>query len=58
LIAEVANAADKPARPLDNTDLNHYWRKRMTKVYIERALREAAGLEPLAGRLSAQVAAR
>lgn len=58
LIAEVAEAADKPARPLDNTDLSHYWRKRMTKVYIERALRDAAGLDPLAGRLSAQLAAR
>src|SRR5919201_3257542 len=55
LVAEVADAADKPSRPLDNTDLNHYWRKRMTKVYIERALRDASGLEPLAGRLSAQV---
>jgi 4-hydroxybenzoyl-CoA reductase subunit beta len=58
LIAEVAEAADKPSRPLDNTDLSHYWRKRMTKVYIERALRDAAGLEPLTGRLSAQLAAR
>jgi 4-hydroxybenzoyl-CoA reductase subunit beta len=58
LIAEVAGAADKPARPLDNTDLNHYWRKRMTKVYIERALRDAAGFDPLTGRLSAQLAAR
>jgi 4-hydroxybenzoyl-CoA reductase subunit beta len=57
LIAQVADAADKPSRPLDNTDLNHYWRKRMTKVYIERALREACGLEPMAGRLSAQVGA-
>jgi 4-hydroxybenzoyl-CoA reductase subunit beta len=57
LIAEVADAADKPARPLDNTDLSHYWRKRMTRVYIERALREACGLDPLAGRLSAQVKA-
>jgi 4-hydroxybenzoyl-CoA reductase subunit beta len=57
LIAEVAQAADKPSRPLDNTDLSHYWRKRMTKVYIERALRDACGLEPLGGRLSAQVAA-
>ncbi len=55
LIAEVAEAADKPSRPLDNTDLSHYWRKRMTKVYIERALRDACGLEPLAGRLTAQV---
>jgi CO/xanthine dehydrogenase FAD-binding subunit len=55
LIAQVAEAADKPARPLDNADLSHYWRKRMAKVYIERALREACGLEPMAGRLTAQV---
>ena len=55
LIAEVADVADKPARPLDNADLSHYWRKRMAKVYIERALREACGLEPLGGRLTAQV---
>jgi 4-hydroxybenzoyl-CoA reductase subunit beta len=58
LIAEVADAADKPSRPLDNTDLSHYWRTRMSKVYIERALRDACGLDPLAGRLTAQVAAR
>ena len=57
LIAEVAQAADKPSRPLDNTDLSHYWRKRMSKVYIERALRDACGLDPLAGRLTAQVKA-
>jgi 4-hydroxybenzoyl-CoA reductase subunit beta len=53
-IAEVAAAADKPSRPLDNTDLSHYWRKRMSRVYIERALRGACGLDPLAGLLSAQ----
>jgi 4-hydroxybenzoyl-CoA reductase subunit beta len=58
LIADVAGAADKPSRPLDNTDLNHYWRKRMTKVYVERALRDAIGLDPLAGHLSAQLALR
>jgi 4-hydroxybenzoyl-CoA reductase subunit beta len=58
LIADVANAANKPSRPLDNTDLSHYWRKRMSKVYIERALRDACGLDPLAGRLTAQVASR
>src|SRR5438876_2536982 len=57
LIVGVAEAADKPSRPLDNTDLSHYWRKRMTKVYIERALRDACGLEPLGGRLTAQVRA-
>src|ERR1700694_3841703 len=58
LIAQVAEAADKPSRPLDNTDLSHYWRKRMSKVYIERALRDACGRDPLAGRLTAQVATR
>ncbi|HYM51551.1 MAG TPA: FAD binding domain-containing protein [Candidatus Limnocylindrales bacterium] len=57
LLAQVAEAADKPSRPLDNADLSHYWRKRMTRVYIERALREACGLAPLQGRLSAQVRA-
>jgi 4-hydroxybenzoyl-CoA reductase subunit beta len=55
LIAKVAEAAQKPARPLDNTDFSHYWRKRMTRVLIERALRDACGMDPLAGRLSAQV---
>jgi 4-hydroxybenzoyl-CoA reductase subunit beta len=55
LIAEVAEAAARPARPLDNTDLSHYWRKRMTRVFIERALRDACGLDPAAGRLTAQV---
>jgi 4-hydroxybenzoyl-CoA reductase subunit beta len=57
LIAEVAAAADKPSRPLDNTDLSHFWRKRMSKVYIERALRDACGLPPLDGRLTAQARA-
>src|SRR6202158_6029300 len=57
-IADVAEVADKPSRPLDNTDLSHYWRKRMSKVYIERALSDACGLEPLGGRLTAQVTAR
>jgi 4-hydroxybenzoyl-CoA reductase subunit beta len=55
LIAELASAADKPARPLDNTDLDHFWRKRMTKVYTERALRDACGWPPLEGRLSARL---
>ena len=55
LIAEVAETADKPSRPLDNTDLSHFWRKRMTKVYIERALRDACGLTPLDGKLSARL---
>src|ERR1700738_1067745 len=55
LIAEVAEAADKPSRPLDNTDLSHYSRKRMTRVSIERALRDACGPDPHLGGLSAQI---
>jgi 4-hydroxybenzoyl-CoA reductase subunit beta len=55
LIADVALGADKPSRPLDNTDLSHFWRKRMTKVYIERALRDACGLAPLEGKLNAHL---
>ncbi len=53
LLASVAEAADKPSRPLDNADLSHYWRKRMTRVFIERALRDACGLDPATGRLTA-----
>ncbi len=43
LIDEAAKAASSPARPLDNTDLEHYWRKRMSRVYVRRALQELAG---------------
>jgi 4-hydroxybenzoyl-CoA reductase subunit beta len=44
LIDQVAEAAWRDARPLDNTDLNYAWRKRVSRVYIRRALREVAGL--------------
>jgi 4-hydroxybenzoyl-CoA reductase subunit beta len=46
LIERVADGAWRAARPLDNTDLNYAWRKRMARVYIRRALRELAGLPP------------
>ena len=42
-IEEAAQLAGNPARPLDNTDLEHYWRKRMSRVYVRRALEELAG---------------
>ena len=42
-IEEAAQLASNPARPLDNTDLEHYWRKRMSRVYVRRALQELAG---------------
>jgi 4-hydroxybenzoyl-CoA reductase subunit beta len=37
-IKAVAADAYKGARPLDNTDLNYAWRKKMARVYVERAL--------------------
>lgn len=46
LIARVADLAAGPARPLDNTDYAHFYRKRMTRVFVARALRRLAGFEP------------
>ncbi len=43
LIESVAQSASGPAKPLDNTDLTMWYRKRMARVYIARALRELAG---------------
>jgi 4-hydroxybenzoyl-CoA reductase subunit beta len=37
-IREAAEIASKPARPLDNADLSHFWRKRMVRVVVEQAL--------------------
>lgn len=34
--------AAKPAKPLDNADLTHFWRKRMVRVVVEQALTQAA----------------
>jgi CO/xanthine dehydrogenase FAD-binding subunit len=44
LIDRVAAAAFKPSKPLDNTDLTHPYRKKMTRVFVARALRQLAGL--------------
>jgi 4-hydroxybenzoyl-CoA reductase subunit beta len=40
VIEEAAALAYRPAKPLDNTDLSHPYRKKMAKVYVARALRE------------------
>jgi 4-hydroxybenzoyl-CoA reductase subunit beta len=45
LIDAVADAAAKAAHPLDNTDLDYWYRKRMAKVFTQRALAQVAGLE-------------
>ena len=44
LIDRVADAAARPAKPLDNTDLTHPYRKKMTRIFVARALRRLAGL--------------
>lgn len=44
LIERAAEAASRPSKPLDNTDLVYHYRKRMTRIYVSRALRELAGL--------------
>ena len=44
LIERVADAAYRPSKPLDNTDLTHPYRKKMTRVFVARALKGLAGL--------------
>ena len=39
-IARAADAAYRPAKPLDNTDFDLSWRKQMTRVYVQAALGE------------------
>ncbi len=46
-IAEIAHAAHKIARPMDNTDFAASWRGKMSEQYATAALREVAGLPPL-----------
>jgi len=42
IIADAAELAAKPAKPLDNADLAHFWRKRMVRVVVEQAIGKAA----------------
>jgi 4-hydroxybenzoyl-CoA reductase subunit beta len=44
-VQAAAEIAAKPAKPLDNTDLTHFWRKRMVRVVVEQALTQAATRE-------------
>jgi len=44
LIETVADAAAKISHPLDNADMDYWYRKRMAKVYTQRALAQVAGL--------------
>jgi 4-hydroxybenzoyl-CoA reductase subunit beta len=42
-IAEAADLASQPARPMDNTDFSLHWRKRVTRDFVTNALRELRG---------------
>jgi 4-hydroxybenzoyl-CoA reductase subunit beta len=42
VVTEAAELAAKPAKPLDNADLAHFWRKRMVRVVVEQAIERAA----------------
>jgi len=44
-IEAAAEAAAGPARPLDNTDLTHPYRKKVARVFVARALARLAGLD-------------
>lgn len=46
VIARAADLAAGPSKPLDNTDFTHPYRKRMTRVFVARALRALAGRAP------------
>lgn len=46
-IEAVAEACYRPARPLDNTDLTLYYRKKIVPIHVKRALRHLAGIERL-----------
>src|SRR5579864_557478 len=37
-VREAVELAFKPAKPLDNADLSHFWRKRMVRTVVEQAL--------------------
>lgn len=44
LTEAVAESAARVSHPVDNTDMDYWYRKRMTKVYVKRALAQLAGL--------------
>jgi CO/xanthine dehydrogenase FAD-binding subunit len=45
VIAEAAELAAVPSRPMDNTDFTLLWRKRVTRDFVAYALRELRGDE-------------
>ncbi|MBI2219284.1 MAG: FAD binding domain-containing protein [Candidatus Rokubacteria bacterium] len=54
VITRVADLAAGPSKPLDNTDFTHPYRKKVTRVFVARALRKIAGL-PESGASTAEI---
>ncbi|MBM4440294.1 MAG: FAD binding domain-containing protein [Candidatus Rokubacteria bacterium] len=48
-IDAAATLAAGPSRPLDNTDFTHPYRKKMTRIFVARALRRIAGFPTTGG---------
>jgi 4-hydroxybenzoyl-CoA reductase subunit beta len=51
-VKAAAELAAKPAKPLDNADLTHFWRKRMVRVVVEQAILAATRKDGSAVKLS------
>src|SRR5579859_6044291 len=51
-VKAAADLAAKPAKPLDNADLTHFWRKRMVRVVVEQAILAATRKADSAVKLS------
>jgi 4-hydroxybenzoyl-CoA reductase subunit beta len=51
-VKAAAELAAKPAKPLDNADLTHFWRKRMVRVVVEQAIVEATRKDDSAVKLA------
>ncbi|HET7419837.1 MAG TPA: FAD binding domain-containing protein [Candidatus Dormibacteraeota bacterium] len=45
-VRQAGELASKPAKPLDNADLSHFWRKRMVRVVVEQALWRISDQKP------------
>ncbi len=51
VVTGAAEAAARPARPMDNTDFTLHWRKRVTSAFVTYALRELRGDDMRAERM-------
>ncbi len=52
IIEAAAELSMRVSHPVDNVDLDYWYRKRMTRVYVRRALAQLAGVELAAEKIS------